>query len=689
MNNLIKNMRISRAIMTVALVPIIVAVAFFGLIVYQEMKTVQGLNHLETLTTLTVKMSGLVHEQQKERGATAVFLGSGGTKFRDVVDAQRKSTDLKRADFVAYLKSFDAAGFGPDFNAKLKDVLAELEKIDSVRAKADALSIPASESSAYFSGLNAKNLSVIGFMATLSPNAQIVASIVGYTNFLLSKERTGIERAVASSEFAAGRFKPQSLDKFKALIAQQETYNSIFLTYSTPAQKAAFNELMDGPVNKEVQRMRDVAIASGTAVAVDPAVGLGVDAEHWFTTITEKINGLKKIEDLVGHDLEEQIASIKQAAISKEYAEIIVASVAILITIGLSFMIIRSINSSFGETVRAMSGLAEGNLETKLPPETKNEMGQMVRALHVFQENGIENRRLAQAQEKDGQEKLKRAENVDALVNEFDSKINDLLEGLAAAATEMEATSQSMSSIAKQTSDQASSVAASALEAGANVNNVASATEELTVSIRNIASQIDQSSKHTKEASISVGQTKETMTRLAASAEKIGDVVRLITDIAEQTNLLALNATIEAARAGEAGKGFAVVATEVKSLASETQKATDEIATVIKSVQSQSNEAVIAIEKVNQIIADLTQSSMAISNAMEEQTSATHEISRNVQEASTGTTEVTQNINGVSDAAEESGRSAGEVLDVAKQLAERSQSMKTEVENFLREIRAA
>jgi methyl-accepting chemotaxis protein len=64
--------------------------------------------------------------------------------------------------------------------------------------------------------------------------------------------------------------------------------------------------------------------------------------------------------------------------------------------------------------------------------------------------------------------------------------------------------------------------------------------------------------------------TDRTMQSLVEMAQRIGEVVQLISDIASQTNLLALNATIEAARAGEAGKGFAVVASEVKSLATET-----------------------------------------------------------------------------------------------------------------------
>src|SRR3546814_11700578 len=83
---------------------------------------------------------------------------------------------------------------------------------------------------------------------------------------------------------------------------------------------------------------------------------------------------------------------------------------------------------------------------------------------------------------------------------------------------------------------------------------------------------------------------------LAEAAQKIGEVVNLITDIASQTNLLALNATIEAARAGDAGKGFAVVASEVKNLANETAKATEEIPGQINSLQAATRHAVTAIQ---------------------------------------------------------------------------------------------
>jgi methyl-accepting chemotaxis protein len=177
--------------------------------------------------------------------------------------------------------------------------------------------------------------------------------------------------------------------------------------------------------------------------------------------------------------------------------------------------------------------------------------------------------------------------------------------------------------------------------------------------------------------------------RLTEDIDRIGEVVKLISDIASQTNLLALNATIEAARAGDAGKGFAVVANEVKHLANQTAKATDEIASQVSSVQGATQDAVLAIQGIGQIINKINGISGTIASAIDTQAVTTREIAENVRQAASGTQEVTDNILSVTEAASETGRAAGRVLNATSSLTRQSDTLKSGVETFLKDVKSA
>jgi len=138
----------------------------------------------------------------------------------------------------------------------------------------------------------------------------------------------------------------------------------------------------------------------------------------------------------------------------------------------------------------------------------------------------------------------------------------------------------------------------------------------------------------TLEAVTLANTTDVTIRKLSDSSAGISQVIKMITSIAEQTNLLALNATIEAARAGEAGKGFAVVANEVKSLANETTKATEQIEERIYDIQNDTRSAVLAIDSINDIVAQISKIQSKISLAVDEQSVVTENISIEVARTS-------------------------------------------------------
>jgi methyl-accepting chemotaxis protein len=208
-------------------------------------------------------------------------------------------------------------------------------------------------------------------------------------------------------------------------------------------------------------------------------------------------------------------------------------------------------------------------------------------------------------------------------------------------------------------------------------------------SISEISRQVQTSSKIANDAVRQAAKTDHRIGELSRAADRIGDVVKLITAIAEQTNLLALNATIEAARAGEAGKGFAVVASEVKQLAAQTAKATSDIGDQIHNMQNATSDSVTAIKEIGGTIDRISEISSTIAAAVVQQGAATQEITRSVERASVGTSQVTTSIFEVEQAARENGSAAANVLACAKSLADESSRLDTEMGRFLAMVRAA
>src|SRR5690606_36704601 len=176
------------------------------------------------------------------------------------------------------------------------------------------------------------------------------------------------------------------------------------------------------------------------------------------------------------------------------------------------------------------------------------------------------------------EERAARHRALETAIGDFDLAVNEIIKSVASAATELQASAQSMSVTAEQTSSKTTMVAAAAEEASGNVQTVASASEQLSSSIAEIGRQASMSTRIAGQAVQEAHRTDSKVHGLAYAAQSIGVVVKLFNDIAAQTNLLALNATLEAARPGEVRKGFAVVASQLQSLADQTAKAMEEIA---------------------------------------------------------------------------------------------------------------
>ncbi len=326
---------------------------------------------------------------------------------------------------------------------------------------------------------------------------------------------------------------------------------------------------------------------------------------------------------------------------------LLVGSTALLA--GVAWLLGRALTRPIHATVAALKDIAEGegDLRSRLDESRKDELGEMGKWFNRF---------LGKLQE---------------TIQSIAAKAN----GVGAASAQLTATAHQLAEGAERTKQQTNAVAAAAEEMTTNMRSVsnssdamaqtfrtvAAAVEEMTASIGEVAKSADNASQIATSAATLTRSSNEKVAALGAAANEIGRVIETIQDIAEQTNLLALNATIEAARAGEAGKGFSVVANEVKDLARQTAEATMDIRKRIERIQASTTESVQAIAAIDQVIAQVSDSSRLIAVAVGEQRSATQEISSNLAQSSRTVESVARNVTETVGASSEISKSVAEV----------------------------
>ena len=364
------------------------------------------------------------------------------------------------------------------------------------------------------------------------------------------------------------------------------------------------------------------------------------------------------------------------------------ACMAVAFAVG--WLLVRGVARPVAAMTTAMRRLAAHDMATEIPARGRlDEVGRMAEALQVFREALVESDRLAASEKSEQAIRERHGLALAGLVRGFEAEIGGLAGQLSSASGELKATAQSMTRTAGQTSSRASTVTTAAGQASAAVNSVAAASEQLSASIREIAGRVADSARMSAKATEDARRTDSVVRALAEGADRIGQVVGMITSIAGQTNLLALNATIEAARAGEAGKGFAVVASEVKSLASQTARATEEIAGHVTRIQAATREAVDSIQGIATTIESVSEIATSIASAVEQQGAATSEIARSIQHTATSTQEVSTTISGVNEAAGSTGAAANDVLAAAESLSRQAGHLGATVDRFVADVRAA
>jgi len=467
--------------------------------------------------------------------------------------------------------------------------------------------------------------------------------------------------------------------------------------YETAAK--SYHELISSPAQRELadqleRHWRDFIAASAEvrshAVAGDLAAAKQMNAEKVVPAgraMDKTLAGLVDLNDKGAEAAGESAGATYSRAI---YLMSAILFCAMVFGLGAAIYVSRDIRRGIASILNPMGRLVDGELSVEIPHQGEpTEIGRIASALQIFKEALIAKKASDDAASADLAVKAARAQRISKATSDFEAMIGELVESLASASTELEASATSMTKTSDVTMSLSDSAATASRAVTDNIQAVAAATEEITSSVNEIGRQVHESNRIAGTAVSQAQKTDESIAKLSLAAGRINEVVKLITEVAEQTNLLALNATIEAARAGEAGRGFAVVAQEVKALATQTAKATAEIDAQVADMQAATADTVAEIKEISSTITTISEVSSAIAAAVEQQGAATQEIARNVQQSAQLSTQVASEVIEVRRGSGETNSASGEVLTAAHSLARQSDRLKNQVENFLNTVRAA
>ena len=653
----LRNFTIKQKLLGVVIVVSILLIFNTIQTIIQTTETNHRVSKLEDLTKLSAKISLLLHETQKERGASAGFVGSKGTKFGTILPNQRNLTNKRLQEFKDTLSKIDLKKFDPDLNQKIQDSLNRLSKLNNIRKNISNLTIPLKNVVEYYTNTNGSLLKIIETATTLAKSVRLVKALNTYTNFLKSKERAGVERAVLSGTFASDKWKNGFYAKFITLLAEQNTYLDASMATATPYIKNFYKNTMNSPIVAKVQEMENIAKNHTNG-------NFGVNAETWFKSITEKINLLKKVDDKMSNYNFTLLNEVQKDADNKLYLNIfLVLFLAILVVLPLIILqsqLVSDIRKMKNEMDNIISTL---NLGEKLSVNGKDEIAEIATHINTF---------LSETEKL-----ISNIKNNALVVNSVSKQTAKESNILTDVLNSQKETIYEISNATNSIQEDIGSAEEKVIDTAEKLNTAYKALDKMIENLHFVTDRITTNSEQELEIASSV-------TNLAEQSKQIGDVVVIIKEIAEQTNLLALNAAIEAARAGEHGRGFAVVADEVRKLAERTQKSIVEIESVIQLIIQAVNgieTGMISLSEDANEVAEITQNLVGFADETKNHTIETMELSK---EASAQTTKINFTLRSLLEHSENTLEKTAHLEDVSKslhQIANKSKDVSKQLEN--------
>lgn len=261
------------------------------------------LRQLGVLVELVQGISRLIHALQKERGSTAIFLGSGGKAFADrlaeCVAESRKLETLVRERLERIDEHSERLTGGARFYTRVGFALLGLDHLPAARTQIHTLQLEPASALNSFSDLIGQLLAVGLEAADIAAEPHTSRALVALMNFSQGKEYAGQERAIAGAAFSIGHIEPQGQQRLRYLIDAQQRAFRTFAEFADPQRVVSFKELSAAAESGELQTMRQIVLGRSAL----GGAGFAATASRWYEVTTRRIDSMKHVEDALAADL--------------------------------------------------------------------------------------------------------------------------------------------------------------------------------------------------------------------------------------------------------------------------------------------------------------------------------------------------------------------------------------------------